>query len=52
VPRPVPSLDGAGDSWLAELSEPAQRALELLAGGMRDAEIARELHLSRAPYAS
>jgi DNA-binding NarL/FixJ family response regulator len=48
VPRSPPVRAGAPEPSLAELSDTAQRALGLLAGGMRDAEIARELHLSES----
>lgn len=48
VPRALAGTNGAGDSSVTELTEPAQRALGLLADGMRDAEIARELHLSES----
>jgi DNA-binding NarL/FixJ family response regulator len=58
LPRALPLGDlsrGTGDRATvadrgahAELSEPAQRALVLLAEGMRDAEIARELSLSES----
>jgi DNA-binding NarL/FixJ family response regulator len=37
-----------GPSGVQALGEPAQRAMELLAGGLRDAEIARELNLSES----
>jgi DNA-binding NarL/FixJ family response regulator len=44
-----PTLPTGGDLQRpAALGEPAQRALELLAGGLRDAEIARELNLSES----
>ncbi len=39
----------AGSGTTVEsLGQPAQRAIELLADGMRDAEIARELHMSES----
>jgi len=40
---------GAGDSWLAELFRAGQRALELLAGGMRDARSPVSCTCRRAP---
>jgi DNA-binding NarL/FixJ family response regulator len=42
------AADGDGPPGRQALGEPAQRALELLAGGLRDAEIARELNLSES----
>jgi DNA-binding NarL/FixJ family response regulator len=44
----VASGQGAPQSSSLAFGEPAQRALTLLAEGMRDAEIARELHLSES----
>lgn len=47
VPRELPTA-GADPVGQVSLSEMAQRALELLAEGMRDAEIARQLNLSES----
>jgi DNA-binding NarL/FixJ family response regulator len=50
LPRGLSSTNpgGADVRRPGALGEPAQRALELLAGGLRDAEIARELNLSES----
>lgn len=48
VPRSLPVPAGAAPGFAGSLSEPARRALALLAEGMRDAEIARELNLSES----
>jgi len=50
LPRalPPPASRSSPDVAPALLGEPAQRALELLAEGMRDAEIALELNLSES----
>jgi DNA-binding NarL/FixJ family response regulator len=48
VPRSLPAADPASDAAIANLSEPARRALALLGEGMRDAEIAGHLHLSES----
>lgn len=49
LPRQLPSSAApSGRVEPARLDEPAQRALALLADGLRDAEIARELHLSES----
>jgi DNA-binding NarL/FixJ family response regulator len=48
VPRAPAAGDPASELAFSTLSDPARRALELLADGMRDAEIARELHLSES----
>jgi DNA-binding NarL/FixJ family response regulator len=48
VPRAPAAGDPASELAFSSLSDPARRALELLADGMRDAEIAHELHLSES----
>jgi DNA-binding NarL/FixJ family response regulator len=48
VPRSLPAPAGSAPSISPSLSDTARRALALLAGGMRDAEIARELNLSES----
>lgn len=50
LPRALPPADSrsSDDVEQSRLGEPAQRALELLADGLRDAEIALELNLSES----
>jgi DNA-binding NarL/FixJ family response regulator len=48
VPRTAPAAPSAEDVQIAALSDTARRALALLADGMRDADIAGELHLSES----
>jgi DNA-binding NarL/FixJ family response regulator len=48
VPRSLSAADPASDAAIANLSETARRALMLLGEGMRDAEIAGQLHLSES----
>jgi DNA-binding NarL/FixJ family response regulator len=50
VPRRLPPAPPGPDESIehTRLDEPAKRALALLADGLRDAEIARELHLSES----
>jgi two-component system, NarL family, nitrate/nitrite response regulator NarP len=51
LPRVLPSSIGGvarSGTTVESLGQPAQRAIELLADGMRDAEIARELHMSES----
>jgi DNA-binding NarL/FixJ family response regulator len=48
VPRSLPARTDGAPELSGPLSETARRALVLLAEGMRDAEIARELNLSES----
>jgi DNA-binding CsgD family transcriptional regulator len=48
VPRSSPAPAGAAPVLAPSLSDTARRAMALLADGMRDAEIARELNLSES----
>ncbi len=48
LPRALPVFTAPAAPVPSPLGEPAQRALELLADGMRDAEIALELNLSES----
>jgi DNA-binding NarL/FixJ family response regulator len=48
VPRSVAMNAAGAPVFPGSLSEPARRALAMLADGMRDAEIARELNLSES----
>jgi DNA-binding NarL/FixJ family response regulator len=48
VPRSLPAAEAGAPVIGSSLSDTARRALELLAEGMRDAEIARELNLSES----